>query len=60
MRVLLGSAVLLGPGLARAGVVRTLLALVASGPCAYRHVPHIHSSLAIAARAEAGTGPPLP
>lgn len=56
--MLLGIAVLLG--LAPDGVVRPLLAFVASGPCAYRHVPHIHSSLAIAARAEPGTGPPLP
>lgn len=56
--MLLGIAVLLG--LALDGVVRPLLAFVASGPCAYRHVPHIHSSLAIAAHAESGTGPPLP
>lgn len=58
MRLLRGIAVRLG--LALDGVVRPFLAFVASGPCAYRHVPHIHSSLAIAARAESGTGPPLP
>lgn len=37
-------------GLALDCIVRPLLALVASGTCAYRHIPHIHSSLAIAAR----------
>lgn len=48
-------------GIAPHGVVRPLLALVASGSCAYRHIPHIHSLTSeIAARAGSGTGPPLP
>lgn len=55
----LGTAVLLGLAL-NGVVVRPLLALVASGSSAYRHIPHIHSSIEIAARADSDTGPPLP